>query len=962
MSKRSIYIGLACMMIGFSSGSALAQPSGAPSTSAAAAPTQWYHECNRLNSVAIERMAARDLQAAQEALDKSIAIAEANKSNDYIDLALGFYLMLHRERRDVVKAEAIFKRRLALAEEKTGFLHSMLAVRLWEFGDFYRNLGQYDRSEAMLLRAMAIFEQGGAGGSELNYARAMMSLAEVHRLKGRHNEAEEMLKKAVARLNSQPMIDKGAVSAALSTLAIIMHQRGDFDGAIDQFKRACTMVINPNPWELPASAQCSHNLGLAYISKGDYPAAKIELEKASAIWTKSMGADHPHMTYSLSAFAQMYDAMGDADKALFYLEQSADIADRDLEHLGFLFSEAQKRDFVARLNRQRQTEGILSFATATGSGRPGALQLALRTVLRRKGRVLDAMVGNSRFLREAKTPEERQLFKDLLETRAELSRLLLGGAMLPEQQKKLIELKSKLNQMEDEIARRSIVYRNEMKPISVEQVKQAIPEGALLIEIAKYRPYNRKWRTVAEAWMPARYAAFLVAHSGEPELVDLGEAASLDDLVAQYRKAISGSGGDSTMARIQILARNLDDRIFRPIEAKGRPLANPSMIFISPDGWLNTLPFGALLDKNNRFRIESYPIVYLTAGRDLLKLKEPKSIRAGKPLLLANPAFGEPPAQPKNNAAPSSRDAIQMRFPALPGTEQEAMAIQPLIPGAVLLKEANAKESALRSEHSPILLHIATHGFFLDEEMAGSAQSRGLELAMAPPPQNPSAPSKTADSPASPPELSLGRSGLAFAGANRLSQGSDDGLLTALEAASLDLSGTELVVLSACETGLGGVGEGEGIYGLRRALTIAGARSQVMTLWKVDDLATRDLMIEFYQGLASGKDREKALRDAQISLLRRQSTSHPYFWASFIHSGAGGPILFEPEPEPVPPKSPPPSANPIKMAPVSRGCGCEVAGARRDQSDEVVGASGFGFLGIAAILHRMFSRPRRKER
>ncbi len=411
-----------------------------------------------------------------------------------------------------------------------------------------------------------------------------------------------------------------------------------------------------------------------------------------------------------------------------------------------------------------------------------------------------------------------------------------------------------------------------------------------------------------------------------------------------------------------MLARNLDERIFRPIAAKGRPLPNPKMIFISPDGLLNTLPFGALLDSNDRFRIESYPIVYLTTGRDLLRLKQGNTgLHPGKPLLLANPAYGEipkKPATPSSSGPADTRVAPQMRFPALPGTEQEAMAIRPLIPGATLLKDSDATEGALRKEHSPILLHIATHGFFLDETSAASGQSRGLELSEMPAPQ---VAGKTTDAAATPPELSLARSGLAFAGANKKTETGDDGLLTALEAASLDLSATELVVMSACETGLGGVGEGEGIYGLRRALVIAGARSQIMSLWKVDDIATRDLMIEFYRGLSSGKGRAEALRDAQISLLHKQESAHPYFWASFIHSGDFGAIQFEPEPPAQ--KAQPSAVAPIKVAPGAGGCGCEFIGGFDDQFDHNWGSLQFVLgLGLFSIVRKFYRLNRRPSR
>ena len=139
-------------------------------------------------------------------------------------------------------------------------------------------------------------------------------------------------------------------------------------------------------------------------------------------------------------------------------------------------------------------------------------------------------------------------------------------------------------------------------------------------------------------------------------------------------------------------------------------------------------------------------------------------------------------------------------------------------------------------------------------------------------------------------ENPLLRAGLALAGANRLTSGTDDGILTALEMAGLDLWGTELVVLSACDTGVGDVKVGEGVYGLRRAVVLAGAESQLVSLWKVNDEATQRLMTGYYERLVAGMGRAEALRQVQLEMLRTRGLRRPYYWASFIPIGARGPI------------------------------------------------------------------------
>jgi len=213
---------------------------------------------------------------------------------------------------------------------------------------------------------------------------------------------------------------------------------------------------------------------------------------------------------------------------------------------------------------------------------------------------------------------------------------------------------------------------------------------------------------------------------------------------------------------------------------------------------------------------------------------------------------------------------VSNHFEPLPGTAVEARAIEGLLSDATVYTGGRATETALKSVKVPRVLHVATHGFFLEDQDLSAASS-----------------SSGASQPAEDPML---RAGLVFAGANSRQSGTDDGILTALEAAGLDLAGTQLVVLSACETGVGAVRTGEGVYGLRRAFTVAGAETMVMSLWQVDDDATQRLMVEFYGRLAKGEGRGEALRQASLTLLRDPTHRHPFYWSSFISTGESGPM------------------------------------------------------------------------
>ncbi|ASC70046.1 TPR repeat family protein [Halomicronema hongdechloris C2206] len=199
--------------------------------------------------------------------------------------------------------------------------------------------------------------------------------------------------------------------------------------------------------------------------------------------------------------------------------------------------------------------------------------------------------------------------------------------------------------------------------------------------------------------------------------------------------------------------------------------------------------------------------------------------------------------------------------------------------------EDTATENALKQVQAPRILHIATHGFFLEDHPISVAEERrGLSLAAADGLR--ALPRLTA-----PVENPLLRSGLALAGFNTRRSGDEDGVFTALEAANLNLFGTQLVVLSACDTGLGDIANGEGVYGLRRAFAIAGAESQLMSLWQVSDFGTQSLMARYYEKLMAGMGRSEALRAVQLEMIREGGRySRPYYWAAFILAGDWRPL------------------------------------------------------------------------
>ena len=345
------------------------------------------------------------------------------------------------------------------------------------------------------------------------------------------------------------------------------------------------------------------------------------------------------------------------------------------------------------------------------------------------------------------------------------------------------------------------------------------------------------------------YAVYVVLQHGTPIGIDLGPINDIDPLVVALRRSLR----DPADAEVKTRARAVDEKVMRPL----RPfLRTATRLLVSPDGGLDLLPFEALADEHGRYLIERYSTTYLTSGRDLLRMQiAPASTE--RPVIVADPLFGEPTV--------SASDASRPYFAPLLGSALEGRAIKTLFPEATLLTGRRATKARLERVTAPSILHIASHGFFLEDEF--SAEPAAVFT------RNP-----------------LLRSGLALAGANLPGESHGGGILTALEAAALNLRGTALVTLSACDTGVGDVRNGEGVYGLRRGFMLAGAETLVMSLWPVTDAVARDTMVAYYARLRDGLGRGDALREAKLSILQQRSLRHPYYWAGFIQSGDWTPL------------------------------------------------------------------------
>ncbi|MGE5182024.1 MAG: CHAT domain-containing protein [Acidobacteriota bacterium] len=820
-----------------------------------------------------------DLDLVKQGFERTLAITRRHdgEASSMYALELRSYGDVLARRQEDAAAQQAYEHALRLDDAA----HREDPAIVSALGMSYLKTGQFPRAQAMFQRYLA------AMSTQPVTARVQQAgwVASLFHNGGRDDVAKPLYaqgkllgEQEIARIEKASGADAAALDPLLFSVGWMLYESGDHAGADAIYTRLVALQEkHHSPFVAYAQlASVRRQLGRPQEALALFEKAKRQMGKQST-GMNSMIADierelgHYKRAQALYADEQaeldrefgkgailvsrlnlgllaVDVAAHELDKAQRVLAEELAIAEREVTAVLGTGTEQDHLEYFAR--HPEELDFAIGFDVQVAPKSAVATKLALTTLLRRKGRVLDASAANLATLRSKLSPADRQLLDQLSDLRARLAKLVVAGSQqVKDYAKQVAALEDQIRQTEVALAGKSAQYKVVSQPVELAAVQKAIPHDARLVELVDYQP--RDWfapDVPKPPVLPRRYAAYVVADRGDPVVVDLGTATAIDGAVATFRKALGDPDDDHVADR----ARALYELTFKKLAPA---LGGAKQVLVAPDGALNLVPFAALHD-GKQYLVAEYTFTYLTSGRDLLRV----GIR-GKPqdapIIFADPDFeGAAPGAPP--AGRRSRAMTGLKWPRLPGTAQEADAVVKLLAGARVLREGQATEHALKALHAPKILHLATHGFFLEDTDEH---------------ENP-----------------LLHSGLAFAGANKLSSGGDDGILTALEASGLDLFGTELVVMSACDTGVGKVVNGDGVYGLRRALVIAGAESLVMSLWQVDDRATRDLMEGYYKRLRAGAGRSAALRDVQLELQRRPAYAHPYFWASFIAAGDRGPL------------------------------------------------------------------------
>jgi CHAT domain-containing protein/Tfp pilus assembly protein PilF len=755
-------------------------------------------------------------------------------------------------------AESDYRTALELRRKIFGQNHVLVAATLRNYGRFVY-VGNADQGEKLLREAVDIYSNA-SDRPPFEYANTLLALGEAERKRGDLPDARATLQKALDVASQGLGTNHPVYASVLASLALVQ--------------------------------QAAH----------EYEQAEQRLRQAIAIVTESQGDAHPDLAAYLKDLAALYEAQGRYGEATPLYRRSFEINDRVLSDILNVGSESTKAGVLANLDDPLPE--LLEFQQKAGERFPEARVLAFEAVARRKGRVLDHVRDwrqNLRANADAVVVQRLTQWQDMLECQASLTtalgyrdlkpavagtcsmeddtelegryhRLLTGlrAKWTPALGKQALvaihELKEHTDAVETVLSRDVPGFSGASKPARLDDMRSRLAPNELLVEIAAYEKH---------------YGAFLLDYSGRLRWVDLGPARPIDsavrDLIAgandwsaslSRRETQSGAAAEATarealgklaQALAPLLAQLDQDKAVRRLR-------------ISPDGLLTLIPFAALSLSPGHFLVERYAISYLSAGRDLASSFQDTQ-PLGPPIIALSP--GGESRQPASQRPASATAFRSDRLERLAGAEAEARTLQALLPRSQLLAEGEATEQKVKELDRPALLHILGHGLVRgNEDCTTRAGGPGCALSGLDPG------ARAMNLSAIVLEEAYGRGGAS----------SQDGLLTALELESLDLKGSEMLVLSQCRMADGVPSSSDGVYGMRRAAAIAGVKTFVAPLWDVSDSTEGALMNRFYQELRAGKDRAEALRQAMLQIMHGPQAKSFLDWAPLILSGDPAPL------------------------------------------------------------------------
>jgi CHAT domain-containing protein/tetratricopeptide (TPR) repeat protein len=883
------------------------------------------------------KLSAGELDDAYTYYEDGMEIMERTYGPEYGDVAYALFNLaqIQNMRGDYASARSLAERMITIDERVFGVDSQRLAVPRQLLAVILENMGEHAEARSILEHSLSVLE--GMGEQAIVSAASCRSyLASLLSRLGLHEEARVAMEQALSEFEQvfgpehvstgymhtrlgwvyyrMGEVDLARQSfehalaihekamgpeslrldGVLSSLGVALTRQGLYDEAGAMLERAQAILAKAEDPPGPRTATCLHNLAILKRDAGDPEAAQVIYDRAIPLVESLHGKDHPYVARTLGQYAVLLSGTGRIAEALDTALRAEEISREHHRLTSRRFAEQEALRYAA----DRVSGLDLAVTLATEMNDPDATGSVWDALIKSRALVLDEVAARHR-----KVTDISRLAEDLVTANERLARLMVRGPGndSPERYNKMVgEARDQKDRAERALASRSSGFREDQRrsKATLRDVISNLPRRSAMVSFVRYERHETD-PSLANTPGPRpvvtpSYAA-LIQRTDElgPHAIALGDAEEIDLLVSEWRREFE-PGAVRVEAASRIAGTSLRQRIWDPVVAHLDGIDRTVMV---PDGSLNLVSFAALPGERDGYVLETGQVIhYASAERDLLPSAAPPVPGQGL-LALGGPDFGAEvelaalgPATSFRGQRSACEDFAELRFTELGGAAEEASEITSLWRNASETGDAlhvsgpEASEALVKLEApGRRILHLATHGFFLGN-CASAMDSRdhygGLVTAMH------QAPAMAGENP-------LVLSGLALAGANRrasIGPDEEDGILTAQEIGAMDLSSVEAAILSACDTGVGEVRTGEGVFGLRRAFRVAGVRTLVMSLWSVDDEATRDWMQAFYEKwLVDGLTKSEAVHEASLAVLRarqdRSENTHPVYWGAFVAAG-----------------------------------------------------------------------------
>jgi tetratricopeptide (TPR) repeat protein len=793
----------------------------------------------------------------QEALrirQKVLGPENPETANSINNLAL-----LYQDMVEYAKAEPLYQEALRIRRKVLGQKHPSTADSLNNLASLYKHIGEYAKAEPLYQEALRI-RQKVSGQEHPDTATSLNNLAELYDYMGEYAKAEPLLQEALRIRQKVLEPEHRDIAESLNNLGELYEHLSEYAKAEPLYLEALRIrrkVFGP---EHPDVAVGLDNLAGLYKAMGEYPKAEPLYQEALKIFEKVLGPEDPDTATCLDNLAYFEFDLGRIDEATAFARQGSAT---ELTILSKIFSFTSEEQRLAYLDIFHPYS-LFPFLKGTETDLAAA-------VLRYKGVVLDSIVEDRLLAEASQGTEDQKLLEQLNLDKRQLGQLLLQPSqnLSAETNQQVEALEGEVEKIESQLAQHvaGLGQARRALGVSLEQVQPVIPNDGALIEYLRFSGYLGKGKR------EPCYGAIVLFSKGAPLWIPLGKAKEIEHLVRRYGTLVRGSPQeDDLSANLQALY----EALWAPI---GQALPSQTKkIIISPDGQLNFISFATLLTRDQQFLAQIYDVQYVASGRDLLRELKPSTVN--EVILFANPDFGlastamltkaehrSSDGGSKSIRGSEKREIEDWSFGSLEGTQKERdELIKKFVgwgwtPTDFIAKEAT--KEALLKIHSPYILHLATHGFFAKEDPTQPEPAALLNDGQS------VIKSKFFKNP-------MHRSGLALAGAQTTIEAwkrdevppvENDGILTAEDVSTLDLQGTWLVTLSACDTGSGEARAGEGVMGLRRGFIQAGAQNLLMTLWPISDEVTVQIMSDFYDAAHRSGNAPEALAEVQRNWL-----------------------------------------------------------------------------------------------